>query len=443
MTTSAVALASTFRVAQSREVWAGRVATGWAVLMLATELKVSLPYVHWIVSALALGVLWPYLVETKCAQNFPAQVPARLFVAAICLPAIYGSPALYSLAEAAKLAIILLGATAIFVSRSRLALHAFRGFIIAVAINFILLMGGYFGLGTAEEMAANRWGTLISWPGSLSRVAGSVWVYAAYLVIKRRSPSALALLAASTFLVYVDGSRTVLLLLLLGAVFVVIVLAAEAGQLRRSLLRFLFIATIGFGVLLMAIQYSGVLSGETTVEDQGAIGRFRLLVNTFEASGVDNLGSADVVRYQMLQDVFEAIRAHPILGTGIETTVTETKAGPMGTHMTYLQVWADLGLVGFLSYIWLVWGWVPWVPRVLRRVRTLPDPVERAIYYNALYVLLFFAAAGFFNPLSTEWSEWVLFIVAYALVWRMARPLESGERAGPRSMFPRIPIGAV
>ncbi len=312
MTTSAVALGSTFRVAQNREVSAGRVATGWAVLMLATELKVSLAYVHWIVSALALGVLWPYLVETRCAHKFPAQVPARLFVAAVCLPAIYGLGALYSLAEAGKLAVILLGATAIFVSRSRLALHAFRGFIIAVGMNFILLMGGYLGLGTAEEMAANRWGTLISWPGSLSRVAGSVWVYAAYLVVKRRSPSALVLLAASTFLVYVDGSRTVLLLLLLGAVFVVIVLAAEAGRLRRSLLRFLVIATIGFGALLMVIQYSGVLSGETTVEDQGAIGRFRLLINTFEAAGVENLGSADVVRYQMLQDVLEAIRAHPI-----------------------------------------------------------------------------------------------------------------------------------
>jgi O-antigen ligase len=218
------------------------------------------------------------------------------------------------------------------------------------------------------------------------------------------------------------------------------VLAAEAGQLRRSLLRFLLIATIGFGVILMAIQYSGVLSGETTVEDQGAIGRLRLLINTFEASGVENLGSADVVRYQMLQDVLEAVRAHPILGTGIETTVTETKVGPMGTHMTYLQVWADLGLAGFISYIWLVWGWVPRLPRVLRRVRALSNPVERAIYYNAVYVLLFFGAAGFFNPLSTEWSEWVLFVVAYALVWRLARPPESDERPEAEATFPHLDL---
>jgi O-antigen ligase len=354
-------------------------------------------------------------------------------VAAICLPAIYTANAVYSLAEAAKLAVILLGATAIFVGRARLAHHAFRGFIIAVAINFILLIGGYLGFGTAEEMAANRWGTFLSWPGSLSRVAGSVWVYAAYLVVKRRSPAALALLAASTFLVYVDGSRTVLLLLLLGALFVVVALAVEAGQLRRGLLRAALVAAIGCGAVFLVINYSGVLSGDTTVEDQGAIGRFRLLINTFEATGVENLGSADVVRYQMLQDVLDAIRAHPIFGTGIETTVTETKIGPMGTHMTYLQVWADLGLLGFLSYIWLVWGWLPWVPRVLRRVRGLPDPVERAVYYNALYVLLFYAVAGFFNPLSTEWSEWVLFIVAYALVWRVARRAQSGgtEQVSP------------
>jgi len=85
-------------------------------------------------------------------------------------------------------------------------------------------------------------------------------------------------------------------------------------------------------------------------------------------------------------------------------------------------VWADLGLLGLVAYVWLVWGWLWWAPRVLERIRCSADPEWRAIHYNALFLLLFYALAAFFHPLSTEWSEWVIFIIPYALVWNLARP---------------------
>jgi len=420
----------TITLEQSWEAWAGWVAGAWAVVMLATELKVSIPYIHWVVSALALIATWPYLRHIRPGVRFPAQVPARLFVFAICVPVLYGAKAIYSVAEACKLAVILLGAIFIFVARTYLAHCAFRGFIISVCMNLLLLLGGCWGLGTAEEMAPNRWGTFISWPGSLWRVAGSVWVYAAYSLVKRRSPISLVLLAMSTFLVYMDGSRTALLLVIVGALYVVLVLAAEAGQLLHAVM----VGAMGLGLILLGIAYSGVLSGDASAEERGAVGRAGWLVNSVQASGVEGFATADVIRYQMLQDVVGAIRAHPVLGTGIETTVTETIVGPMGTHMTYLQVWADMGLLGLAAYIWLVWGWIPWVPRVLRRVQALTDPAHRAIYYNAIYVLFFFAVAGFFHPLSTEWSEWVIFIVAYALVWEVAQPREGATTTTDANM---------
>src|SRR5205823_2075717 len=122
-------------------------------------------------------------------------------------------------------------------------------------------------------------------------------------------------------------------------------------------------------------------------EGRGAVGRLSELVGSVEATGVEGLGTADVVRFQMWADVLEAIRNHPLWGTGFETTISDTIAGSMSVHMTYLQVWADLGILGFVAYIWLMWGWIPWIPSVMRRIRSLPDPIHRAVYYNAVFLL--------------------------------------------------------
>jgi hypothetical protein len=422
---------------QSRAVWSGQVALVWGATMLATELKVSIPYVHWIVSGLALAFTLPYLLSSPGQVRFPARTPAWLFIVAVCLPTLYGGKVVYSFAEAGKLAIILVGAISIFVARTDLAHYAFRGFVIVVCLNCVFLVGGLLGFASACEMALNRWGTILSWPGSLWRVALTVWVFAGYLLLKRRSVVALTLLSISTVLVFVDGTRTGLFLLFVAAMYLIFILAAEAGRFTRAA----FVSAMGLGVVLAGLAYSGILSDEADGQGRGAVGRVNTLLSSIASEGLEGLGAADVIRFQMLQDASDAIRAHPVLGTGIETTVTETIIGPMGIHMTYLQVWGDLGFLGLVAYIWLVWGWIAWVPRVLRRVQTLADPVHRAVYYNALYMLLFFALAGFFHPLSTEWSEWVIFIVAYALVWEVARSGEDITSADPNLRLPNASLG--
>ena len=397
-----------------REIWAGRVALVWAVVVLAADLKVSMPHIHWAVSALAITLILPYLLRVPWKARFPARAPAWLFIVAVCVPILYRARVVYSIAEAGKLAVILVGATSIFVSRTILAHYAFRGFVVAVYLNLFLLVGGFLGLGSAGIMGIDRWGTILNHPGSLSRVGVMVWVFAAYLVVKRRSATALGLSIASTALVYFDGSRTTFLLLFLGALFLVFVLAVEAGRLRRAL----FIGIIGLGIVTAIVGYSGILSGQS---GGGAVGRFSESVGSVGAEGWQGLETADLIRFQMLQDVVEAIQAHPVLGTGIETTTTETIDGPMDTHMTYLQVWADMGLLGFSAIMWLMWGWIVWIPKVLRTVRVFPDLAQRALYYNATFLLFFYAVAAVFHPLSTEWSEWIMFIVSYALVWEIVR----------------------
>jgi len=91
-----------------------------------------------------------------------------------------------------------------------------------------------------------------------------------------------------------------------------------------------------------------------------------------------------------------------------------------------------MGLLGLTSFVWLMWGWIAWVPMVLRRIRSLSDPAQRALYYNALFMLFFYGLAAFFHPLSTEWSEWIVFVIPYALIWEVTRP------QGLASMRPRV-----
>src|SRR5712692_8148561 len=137
----------------SGDIWVGWVALGWTVVLLAADLKVTIPYIHWAVSALAVVFIMPYLLRARWGIRIPARTPAWLFVVAVCVPTLYGARVVYSFAEAVKLAVILLAATAVFVSRAKLAHCAFRGFVVAVYLNLFLLIGGFLGLGSASIMA--------------------------------------------------------------------------------------------------------------------------------------------------------------------------------------------------------------------------------------------------------------------------------------------------
>src|SRR5713101_5955930 len=92
---------------QSGDTWVGWVALGWTVVVLAADLKVTIPYIHWAVSALAVVLIMPYLLRIRWGLRIPAHTPAWLFVVAVCVPTLYGARLAYSFAEAGKLAVIL------------------------------------------------------------------------------------------------------------------------------------------------------------------------------------------------------------------------------------------------------------------------------------------------------------------------------------------------
>lgn len=395
------------------ETWGSAVTLVWTVLVVSADLKVGIsPYIHWAVSVIAAVLLFPYFLRflvvpyichTERFPRVPAMLPAALFVFSVLLPVFYGAELGHSAEQAAKLIVILLGSLALFAARPHLLSGAFSGLIVAVWVNVILVVLNLFvGAGTAGLMTGDgRWGTLLNYPGSLWRMAISVWMFAAYRVAKEKSIPSFALLVGSTVLILMDGARTGIILVSLGVLFLMFVLSSETKHSR----------------LVLCISFAAVIGVS------GFMARSRLLSGSANnaVGGATRVGNVeDITRLTMLQDAIYAVQSHPVFGTGIETTKSETIIGPMVVHMTYLQVWADLGLFGLAAYVCLVWGWLPWLPRMLRGLRNVSDCRSRAICYNAIFLLMVFGLAGIFHPLSTEWSEWILFIIPYAIVRKFA-----------------------
>jgi hypothetical protein len=411
----------------------------------------TIPNIPWVAFALAVILLLPYgfrefVIPRRSLREspksmfprlFPAIVPAILFLAAICIPTLYGADLTPTLVGLIKLTAILLVGLPVLVARPRLALSAFYGLIAAFWINFALMLTGvFFGGPAASLMMRGRWGTLLNHPGFLWRLSISVWFFAGYLAAKRHSLRNCAFFISISALVYLDGARTGLLFVLLGGLLLAFVLAAERGHLRRLLITGV-IGAVGLGII------AGGLLSRITLPEEGGLARVGELAISVSTIGAAGLGDVEPARFIMFFDVTRAIRDHPFFGTGMASTTSDMgEAGPMNIHMTYL------GLLGVVSYVWLTWGWISWWPKMLRRIRGLENDRTRALYYNAFFILLVCGLGACTYPLGDEWSDWISFLVAYALLWHLVgsqpkyqapkRPCSPlPERPGPQ--FPSPP----
>jgi len=404
--------------------WVAVIVFVLALLLTSSDLNHSTNnYIEWIVTAFALVLLLPYAFhemflsrrntgerpERSSRWAPPTHLPTALFLASICIAALYGTDMPAAMVGLGKLSVILLLGLPAIVARVRIALLAFYGLLAAVWVNFAILVGGMaVGGVTSGMMGPGRWGTVLNYPGALWRLAIVAWLFSAYLMVRRRSIGYFSLFIVSTLLIFLDGARTSLLLLFFGVAFLFIILGME----RRRYLRMMITVQIG----LLALAGLLLTVGNDLSQQQNGLARLITTVTSLGSGGADE---ADITRSAMFIEASDAIREHPVMGTGFLSTKAETPVGPMVVHNTYLQVWADLGLLGIVSYLWLVFGWMAWVPIALRRIRALSDDRLRAIYYNAIFLLFVFDLTGFFHPLSTEWAQWIPCLVPYSLLWHI------------------------
>jgi len=397
----------------------------WAFLLFEADLKVTLhPQIHWGITALAFCLLTPYLIRLRFRFGHFIQwhvvSMAGLLTASILVTGLPTENILYTSGQTIKMVIILLVVFPLLLAQPSLAKAGFLAAPLAVWANLgLLLLGIMISPVFASVMSSDdRWGTIFNYPGSLWRLGIMVFVFSAYALYWRRGFYYWILFVASLILIYADGSRTGALMVLLASIYVGFLTFMER---RRRLITIMVWAASGLGgSLLVGMMLLGSESMASLLPQR--------VVDFYWGLVFGGLESVDLERLQMLQVAWQNIVEHPFWGSGIGTTRSETYEGLMVVHNSYLQVWADLGLLGLFAYTGLVLGWILWFPRFLLHVRQQTDPMLRGFYYNAAFLLFFYAFSGMFHPLSTEWSEWITFVLPYALYAEALRiPLKDNE----------------
>jgi O-antigen ligase len=382
----------------------------WVVLITSESLNIVVPYVHWFATIPLLIVLGFNGLFTVPDFRLPRPiiVSVVLLVVSIMIVALVSDNTLYDLSQAARLSILFLILLPPLISRPATRRTLWVGVEAAVLFNFILIIGGLtinpalFGL-----QAAARFGTYANGPGALWRV-GVIGLAAA--TVTRHSNSKLAKLRSwfcaivSLALIFLDGSRTgVIVLSFLLLLYVPAILKAAFAKPVR-------LAFLAATPALLAPAFLWLSpSADDPIAQGGIIGR---LQNDLGGSSQVSASSLDPIRSEMYRTVFTEVQEHPFLGLGMEKTKVFTVAGSMVVHFSFLQVWSDVGLVGFLSYTTLL-SFAACM--AFKRLLCAP-PRAQSIARQCVYLTGGWIIAGCFHPISSEMSVWIWFFLALALI---------------------------
>ena len=412
--------------------WQTILACIWVAFVSAADLKLSVHFIHWYFTAVVLMLLSTGILRARYSAPVKfTMLGGGLLVLSIAIVAPTTSDLVYQLEEAAKLGIMLLVVAPVLLARADTSRGLRLGAEFALAVNGALVIAGALGVGGILDLrAAGRYGTFLNGPGSLWRVGIMVLVPSALnLLLGRSFFWPLAMFTGSVAVLVFDGSRTAGLAILAAVGFVIYFIMKEMRRSRFASRRLLWrVASLGI-VLLAGVAWRPVQ--EAYVQNVSFGERLSSIFDAAESNGVAGVEAEDRVRVDMLDESVAAIVEHPLIGTGMGTTAIVTVAGPMVVHNAYLQAWADIGILGVASLVFLTIGILlgPWAR--LSRV-ALPDVGDRISFYNGVYLLTCWAFSGLLHPLSTEISEWVMFIVGLAglqvAFFRPSRPAQPAVR---------------
>ena len=378
----------------------------WAFVCLSTNLKVAmLPYVDWYLSIPVL--IW------ALGHFKPDRLLARsLFLCAILIGGVLADNLPVALVWIAKLALIFT-AIASFQRVPALNPILWSALVASLYGNVACLLLGELGLTFFADVVTSegRLGTVLNLPGSLWHIGMSLALNYLYLIVTTSKNKLwnLTSFIACLYVIFCDGGRTAVLFVLMIPVVLFCLLARE-GRISRV------IPFAGGVILAAAIGFTAF-----ELDESVAVTRIMPMLTgaTRDAAGLEAL---DGYRYQMLQRARDLIYEHPIMGNGVLSARILTNlesVESMNVHNAYLQIWADLGLLGLVSFLFVVFGWMKAAPAWIRSIVRLPDTRLRAGYYNALFTLLWFALSLLFHPFSSEWSEWILFLTPFCLLMKL------------------------
>lgn len=252
-----------------------------------------------------------------------------------------------------------------------------------------------------------RQGSRFAYPGVLWKTAifFSGLVLVKILYESKKSLFDFFVLGMAIYLLLSDASRTGLLLALFiygGLIF---------SRYRLAAIKALLV------LLLMAIAcYVSILNVDSLGE--GLKGKYPIVF--------DRIFVMDNIRYRLLSAGLEHAEKCFVFGCGFGTAVALDAGGPMVVHNAYLAALGELGIVGLVGFTLLMV-----MPLIFlsgrRSVEAEGDHLQRNLGLVAMLGGLSYGLSMMLHPMSSELSEWGIWIIMIA--WQSAA--YSSSNTGP------------
>ena len=381
----------------------------FVVLALGADLKVTIfPYIHWITWLVLIVPLIIIGVFNKGIVVSPMLGIGTLLIFIGMLSSFFSGADLENFIQIIKLLLIFI-TLYYFLYYSNIGWkEANMGINISLVINFILLILGIFGFTAFASLmtADGRWGTFMAYPGSLVKIGalGFYFNLMAVLLRKERKVKIIHLILSliSLFIVYMDGSRTGMLVLML--TFVVVYLFYILINFKNKL-KVVIIPLVTFILLLSTL----IVNLPYILQSRIATSITKLMSTSTLSNGLELVDSS---RFMMIKSALNKIYDSPIIGSGAFTTVGVYEDGTsMVVHNTYLQFWGDFGVFGLIGLLLLYFSWTFFLPKITYQIQVNNQIKGNVLVTFSILMLCYFILNGFFHPYSTELSEWMIFII--------------------------------
>jgi tetratricopeptide (TPR) repeat protein len=148
-----------------------------------------------------------------------------------------------------------------------------------------------------------------------------------------------------------------------------------------------------------------------------------------------------LTRIHIWEATGDMIKASPIFGSGLGTfQIVFPRFKYPGFHSEYLEIWAEMGLLGLATFLWLI---VAFLRHVLKNLKHKPEGILVVGLVSGIAGVLvdslFSASLRWTGPAFTFW---LLFSLAVVMVRSREAFLEKGDRK-PRNKLVRLAVVSV
>ncbi len=394
-----------------KESWATREWSASFFIFLAACILIALGSLREVVGATGYWLLWAgvgfsgviNIVQRKCTIKRDKRLLLCCGAFVITLSGFALAAAVnahgYTLYQGFKLLVIFFIFGVLYLNADKLsAQHLFDISRIVIVLGFTIFILCKYLLTEYYVSFGGRQGSQFAYPGVMWKTASffSGIVLVKILYVPRKNLFDFAVLAMAAYLLLVDASRTGLLL---------------EALVYASLLfsRFRLVALKALIIVMLVVAACYVLLLVNDGISNGLNGKYPFVL--------DRLLIVDKTRYRLLSAGLEHARECYLLGCGFGSAVAVKAGVSLVVHNAYLSAIGELGVVGSVGFTLLM----------LMPVIFLFGRLDARISDNALREGLGLAAAVgglayalsmMLHPMSSELSEWGIWIIMIA--WQSA-----------------------